>query len=190
MSGPAWCPRRLPAVDDAQIEALAAVLIDCVEGGASVSFMHPLTRERAVAFWRRVAQGVEAGHRALLVAEDAGGLCGTVQLVIDQPENQPHRADLAKMLVHRRARRQGLGAALMRAAEAVARECGKTLLVLDTVTGGDAERLYQRLGWERVGAIPGYALLPRGGLCSTTVYYRDLGNCDRPADHARRRAER
>ncbi|HYB42270.1 MAG TPA: GNAT family N-acetyltransferase, partial [Candidatus Methylomirabilis sp.] len=92
MSGPAWCPRRLPAVDDAQIEALAAVLIDCVEGGASVSFMHPLTRERAVAFWRRVAQGVEAGHRALLVAEDAGGLCGTVQLVIDQPENQPHRA--------------------------------------------------------------------------------------------------
>ena len=105
-------------LDDAQIDELADVLIDCVEGGASVSFMHPLTRDRAVAFWRRVAQGVAAGERALLVAEDARGLCGTVQLVLDQPENQPHRADLSKMLVHRRARRRGLGAALMRAAEA------------------------------------------------------------------------
>ena len=138
--------------------------------------MHPLTRERAVAFWRRVAQGVAAGERALLVAEDAHGVCGTVQLVLDLPENQPHRADLAKMLVHRRARRQGLGAALMRAAEATARDCGKTLLVLDAVTGGDAARLYERLGWVRVGDIPGYALLPQGGLCSTTVYYRALGD--------------
>ena len=172
---PAWFVRRMHAVDDAQIDELSAVLIDCVEGGASVSFMHPLTRDRAVAFWRRVAQGVAAGQRALLVAEDARGLCGTVQLVLDQPENQPHRADLAKMLVHRRARRQGLGAALMRAAERTARECGKTLLVLDAVTGGDAERLYERLGWVRVGVIPGYALLPRGGVCSTTVFYRDLG---------------
>ncbi len=171
---PAWSVRRLHAVDDAQIDDLSAVLIDCVEGGASVSFLHPLTRDRAVAFWRRVAQGVAAGQRALLVAEDARGLCGTVQLVLDQPENQPHRADLAKMLVHRRARRDGLGAALMRAAEGTARECGKTLLVLDAVTGGDAERLYERLGWVRVGVIPGYALLPRGGLCSTTVFYRDL----------------
>ena len=171
---PAWSVRRLHAVDDAQIDDLSAVLIDCVEGGASVSFMHPLTRDRAVAFWRRVAQGVAAGQRALLVAEHARGLCGTVQLVLDQPENQPHRADLAKMLVHRRARRHGLGAALMRAAEGTARECGKTLLVLDAVTGGDAERLYERLGWVRVGVIPGYALLPRGGLCSTTVFYRDL----------------
>lgn len=99
--------------------------------------------------------------------------------MLDQPENQPHRADLARMLVHRRTRRQGLGAALMRAAETTARECGKTLLVLDTVTGGDAERLYQRLGWERVGEIPGYALMPEGGLCSTTVFYRKL---DAPPD--------
>jgi GNAT superfamily N-acetyltransferase len=175
MSTPGWSIRRLHAVDDTQIDELAEVLIDCVEGGASVSFMHPLSRDRAVAFWRRVAQGVAAGDRALLVAEDALGLCGTVQLVLDQPENQPHRADLSKMLVHRRARSQGLGAALMRAAEASARECGKTLLVLDAVTGGDAERLYQRLGWERVGVIPGYALMPRGGLCSTTVFYRYLG---------------
>jgi GNAT superfamily N-acetyltransferase len=175
MIAPAWSLRRLHAVDDVKIDELADVLIDCVEGGASVSFMHPLSRDRAVAFWRRVAQGVAGGERALLVAEDARGVCGTVQLVLDQPENQPHRADLAKMLVHRRARRQGLGAALMSAAEATARECGKTLLVLDAVTGGDAARLYERLGWERVGVIPGYALLPQGGLCATTVYYRNLG---------------
>jgi len=175
MTTPAWSLRRLPALDEAQIGALADVLIDCVEGGASVGFMLPLTRDRALAFWRRVARGVAAGERALLVAEDAQGLSGTVQLVLDQFENQPHRADLAKMLVHRRARRQGLGAALMREAEATARDCGKTLLVLDAVTGGDAERLYERLGWTRVGVIPGYALMPQGGLCATTVFYRKLG---------------
>jgi GNAT superfamily N-acetyltransferase len=169
-----WSIRRLEIVDAAQIDGLAEVLLDCVEGGASVSFMHPLTRDRAVAFWRRVADGVAAGQRAVLVAEDARGLCGTVQLIFDLPENQPHRADLAKMLVHRRVRRQGLGAALMQAAEATARECGKTLLVLDAVTDGDAARLYARLGWTRVGDIPRYALMPRGGFCSTTVFYRDL----------------
>jgi GNAT superfamily N-acetyltransferase len=175
MSTTTWSPRRLHAVDDAQIDALADVLIDCVEGGASVSFMDPLTRDRAVGFWRRVARGVAAGERALLVAEDERGICGTVQLILDLPENQPHRADVAKMLVHRRARRRGLGAALMRAAEATARECGRTVLVLDAVTHGDAARLYERLGWVRVGDIPGYALMPRGGYCSTTFYYRDLG---------------
>jgi GNAT superfamily N-acetyltransferase len=174
MSAPAWAPQRLLAVDDAQIDGLADVLIDCVEGGASVSFMHPLTRERAVAFWRRVAEGVAAGERALLVAEDAAGLCGTVQLLLDQPENQPHRAELAKMLVHRRARRLGLGAALMRAAETAARESGKTLLVLDTASA-EARRLYERMGWVRVGVIPDFALLPQGGLCATTFYYRNLG---------------
>ncbi len=175
MNAPSWSLRRVRALDDAPIDGLADVLIDCVEGGASVSFMHPLRRDRAVAFWRRVAQDVAAGERALLVAEDTRGVCGTVQLVLDQPENQPHRADLSKMLVHRRARRQGLGAALVRAAETMARDCGKTLLVLDAVTGGDAERLYARLGWQRVGVIPGYALFPRGGLCDTTVFYRELG---------------
>ena len=176
MSTRIWSIRRLQVVDDAAIEALADVLIDCVEGGASVSFMQPLTRERAVSFWRRVAQGVAAGERALLVAKDDRGLCGCVQLTFDLPENQPHRADVSKMLVHRRTRRQGLGAALMRAVETTARECSKTLLVLDAVTGGDASRLYERLGWVRVGDIPGYALFPQGGLCSTTVYYRDLTN--------------
>jgi ribosomal protein S18 acetylase RimI-like enzyme len=175
MSTPTWSLRRVHALDDAQIDELAGVLIDCVEGGASVSFMHPLPRDRAVAFWRGVGQDIAAGERALLVAEDARGLCGTVQLVLDQPENQPHRADLSKLLVHRRARRQGLGEALMRAAEATARECGKTLLVLDTAND-EAERLYERLGWERVGVIPGYALLPHGGLCGTTVYYRNLAS--------------
>src|SRR3954463_4598051 len=169
-----WSIRRVHSLDEAHIDALADVLVDCVEGGASVSFMHPLSRDCALAFWRRVARGVAAGERALLVAEDARGLCGTVQLILDLPENQPHRADLAKMLVHRRARRQGLGAVLMRAAESMARDCGKTLLVLDAVTGGDAERLYERLGWQRVGEIPRYALFPKGGLCSTTVFYRDL----------------
>ena len=174
MMAPVWSVRRLHAVDDALIDGLADVLIDCVDGGASVSFMHPLSRERAAAFWRRVAEGVATGERALLIGEDAEGVCGTVQLVLEQPENQPHRADLAKMLVHRRARRRGLGEALMRAAEATARECGKTLLVLDTASD-DAERLYARAGWVRVGAVPGYALLPRGGLYQTTFYYRDLG---------------
>ena len=174
MSAHVWFLQRLHAVDPAQLDELAGILIDCVEGGASVSFMQPLTRERALAFWSDVAEAVAAGERALLVAEDEQGFCGTVQLVLTQPENQPHRADLSKMLVRRRARRQGLGTALMRAAETTARECGKTLLVLDAVTGGDAARLYERLGWVRVGEIPGYALMPRGGLCSTTVYYHNL----------------
>ena len=158
------------------IDALTDVLMDCVAGGASVSFMQPLTRERAAAFWRKVADGVHAGQRALLVAEDDQGVCGTVQLIFDLPENQPHRADLAKMLVHRRARRKGLGAALMHAAEQTARDCGKTLLVLDAVTDGDAARLYARLGWVRVGDIPNYALYPQGGYCSTTYFYRDLAD--------------
>jgi ribosomal protein S18 acetylase RimI-like enzyme len=174
MSASAGSIRRVHEVGDAEIAGLADVLIDCVAGGASVSFMHPLTRERALGFWRGVAERVAAEERALLVAEDAQGICGTVQLVLGLPENQPHRADVTKMLVHRRARRRGLGAALMRAAEATARECGRTLLVLDAVTGGDGARLYERLGWMRVGDIPDYALFPDGGLCSTTVYYRRL----------------
>ena len=166
--------RQLETVDDEQIVALADVLVDAIDSDAGVSFLHPLEPERAQEFWRGVADDVAAGRRALLVAEDAEGICGTVQLILDQPENQPHRAELSKMLVHRRARRQGLGAALMRAAEAAARDCGKTLLVLDTANG-EAERLYERLGWTRVGVIPGYAFLPQGGLCGTTVYYRNLG---------------
>jgi GNAT superfamily N-acetyltransferase len=165
--------RVLPTVSDAQVQSLADLLIDCVEGGASVSFMLPLTRERALAFWRKVADGVARGERALLVAEDADGLLGTVQLVLEQPENQPHRAEVAKMLVQRRARRRGIGALLMQAAEQQAREHRKTLLVLDT-SSAEAERLYARMGWQRVGVVPGFALLPEGGLCSTTFFYRAL----------------
>lgn len=174
MTPPDCTIRRLSVVDDATLDALTDVLLDCVEGGASVSFMHPLSRERAGAFWRKVARGVDAGERVVLVAEDGHGICGTAQLVFDLPENQPHRADVAKMLVHRRARRRGIGAALLRAAEAAARECGKTLLVLDTVTDSPAAQLYERLGWVRVGTIPGYALYPEGGSCDTTYYYRQL----------------
>jgi GNAT superfamily N-acetyltransferase len=165
--------RRLDAVSEPQLQALADVLIDCVEGGASVSFMLPMTRAKALAFWRHAAAGVDRGERALLVAQDAQGIVGTVQVILDQPENQPHRADIAKMLVHRRARRQGLGAALMRAAEHAAREAGKTLLVLDTADDS-AARLYARLGWQAVGSIPRYALLPAGGECATTYFYRAI----------------
>jgi len=150
--------------------------MDCVEGGASVSFMAPLTRERADAFWRGVAEGVAAGDRLLLVAEDrsSGDIVGTVQVVFAVPENQSHRGDVAKMLVRRSARRQGLGARLIRAAEEAALTAGKTLLVLDTVTGGDAERLYERLGWTRVGVVPAYALWPDGRPCDTTFFYKRL----------------
>jgi GNAT superfamily N-acetyltransferase len=137
--------------------------------------MQPLAPAKALHFWQGVAAAVTEGRRALLVAEGADGIDGTVQLILDQPENQPHRADLSKMLVHRRARRRGLGAALLLAAENLARDCGKSLLVLDTASG-DAERLYSRLGWQRCGVIPGYALWPRGGYCDTTYFYRTLTN--------------
>lgn len=164
---------RLDAVEPARIEQLAALLIDCVEGGASVSFMHPLPPDKALGFWRQVADGVARGQRALIVAEDDTGIVGTVQLVLDQPDNQPHRADLSKMLVLRRARQRGIGAALMQEAERVAVESGKTLLVLDTASP-EAERLYERTGWQRCGTVPDYALLPHGGLCATTFFYRRL----------------
>lgn len=156
----------------ALIPALANVLIDCVERGASVSFMSPLTRAKAEAFWSEVAASVGRGERMLLVAATDDQVVGTVQVVNAGPENQPHRADIAKMLVHSRARRCGIGAALMGAAEAVARRNGKTILVLDTVTGGDAERLYTRLGWHPVGTVPDYALFPDGRLCATTFFYK------------------
>lgn len=159
----------------ASIDALADVLIDCVEAGASVSFMLPLPREKARAFWRGVAEGVARGERVLLVADDAqAGVVGTVQLVTAMPDNQPHRADVAKMLVHRRARRQGVARRLMTALDDEARAVGKTVLVLDTVTGGAAESLYTQAGWQRVGEVPRYALMPDGAFCSTTVFYKHL----------------
>lgn len=173
MSEQALTVRSVACVNAQLLEQLAGILIDCVEGGASVSFLHPLSRDKALAFWEMVGKGVADGGRALIVAEQGAEAVGTVQLVLDQPENQPHRADVSKMLVHRKARRQGVGAALMRKAEDVARERGKTLLVLDTASDA-AERLYERSGWQRCGTVPDYALLPRGGLCDTTFFYRKL----------------
>jgi GNAT superfamily N-acetyltransferase len=171
---------RAADADPAVVEGLADVLIDCVAGGASVSFMAPLARDKAVAFWRSALDSASRGERVVLVAEDphSGRVVGTVQVVLAVPDNQPHRAEVAKMLVHRDARRRGLGVELMRAAEAEARAAGRTLLVLDTATGSDAERLYARLGWQRCGVIPGYALLPHGGLCDTTVFYRELTDAE------------
>jgi len=167
--------RRLQALGEREIAGLSEVLIDCVEGGASVSFVLPMTRAKAEAFWRRTGASVARGERIVLVAEEPdGAIVGTVQIVLDQPENQPHRGDLAKMLVHRKLRRRGVGADLLRAAERGAREAGKTLLVLDTVTGGDGERLYARHGWQRVGEIPDYALWPDGRPCPTSYYFKRL----------------
>lgn len=158
-----------------QVEALADVLIDCVEGGASVGFMWPLPREKALAFWRKVAEGVAAGERVLMVAHDAAGrIVGTVQLLLAMPDNQPHRADVAKMLVHRRARRQGVARQLLAALDAQARAERRSVLVLDTVTGGAAERLYESAGWQRVGVVPRYALMPDGAYCGTTFFHKQL----------------
>jgi len=166
---------RIEASDaDAVLPLLTDILLDCVEGGASVSFMAPLSRDKALAFWRGVLASAALGERVVLAARDAAGqLSGTVQVVLAQPENQPHRGDVSKMLVHRRARRRGLGQALMQAAEAQALAAGKTLLVLDTASD-DAKRLYSRAGWIECGRIPGYALLPTGEPCATTLFYKQL----------------
>jgi GNAT superfamily N-acetyltransferase len=163
--------RRLHDPDSTQLQQLAEVLIDCVQGGASVSFMGPLALDKALAFWQGVAEGARRGERALLVAELRGRIVGTVQLVLAQPDNQPHRADLSKMLVQRSARNRGIGALLMQAAEQAARDEGKTLLVLDTASD-EARRLYARQGWVECGTIPDFALLPQGGYCDTTLFYR------------------
>ena len=157
-----------------QLDGLAAVLVDCVAGGASVSYMAPFSHEQARGVFDVVAEEVERGRRLLLAAFLNGDVVGTVQVVLALPPNQPHRAEIAKLLVHRSARRRGIAELLMEHAEAEARVEGKTLLVLDTVTGDDAERLYERLGWTKVGVIPGYALYPDGRPCDTTVFWKAL----------------
>jgi GNAT superfamily N-acetyltransferase len=168
--------RRAETIDSSKIiSGLTDVLMDCVEGGASVGFMQTLPRAQAEKFWRGLAYDVALGRRILMVAEDEdGAIVGTVQAIVGQPDNQPHRADIAKMLVHRKLRRQGLATLLMKAVESAAASAGKTLLVLDTVTGGDAERLYTKLGWQLSGHIPDYALWPTGELCSTSIFYKRL----------------
>jgi GNAT superfamily N-acetyltransferase len=166
--------RHLQSIGEREIQGLSEVLIDCVEGGASVSFMLPMSREKAELFWTRAAESAARGERMIFAAEDAAGtVVGTVQLILDQPENQPHRGEIAKMLVHRRARRQGVGAALLTAAEQAAANVGRTLLVLDTASG-DAERLYSRQGWQLCGQIPNYALMPDGQPCATTIFFKAL----------------
>ncbi len=166
--------RQLERIDAQALDDLCEVLIDCVDGGASVNFMWPMTRTKAESFWKGVAQGLARGDRVLVVAEDSSGhIVGTVQAVWAPQENSPHRADVAKMLVHRRARRMGVGAAVLAAAEQAALAAGRTLLVLDTASDG-AERLYERGGWQRVGTIPRYALMPDGPFCQTVVFYKDL----------------
>jgi GNAT superfamily N-acetyltransferase len=153
---------------------LCEVLADCVNGGASVGFMQPYRLDDAEPYWRGVADSVEAGATLLLVAVIEGKVVGTVQIGVAQMPNQPHRGDLKKLLVHRSTRGKGLARLLMEAAEREAAKRGKTLLVLDTATGSDAEAIYPRLGWERVGVIPDYAMWPEGGLCDTTIFYKRI----------------
>ncbi len=158
---------------EAHLDELAAVLVDCVDGGASVGFLPPLAHERAVEFWRQQAAGAGDGTAPVFVARLGGPIVGTVQLKLAQFENQSHRADVAKLLVHSTVRRRGVAEALMARAEDEARTCGRWLLVLDTLDGSDAERLYRRLGWRPAGSIPDYALVP-GGSAATTVLWKRL----------------
>ncbi|MEA2930776.1 MAG: hypothetical protein QOG38_3204 [Hyphomicrobiales bacterium] len=155
----------------AAIGELADVLADCVEGGASVNFMLPFGRDDAARFFETVIASVARDETVLLAARRDGRVIGTVQLGLDTPPNQPHRADIKKLLVHRSARGHGVGAALMDRIEQEARRRGRTLLVLDTA-GAEAERLYERGRWQRVGVIPDYAMWPGGGFCDTTFFWK------------------
>lgn len=167
--------RQLTAVEARQhLSALADVLCDCVEGGASIGFMAPFSKVDAEAFFARVIDGVERADRILLAAFDDAQLAGTVQMIHAPMPNQPHRGDIAKMLVRRSARGRGIGALLMQHIEEASWAAGKTLLVLDAVTGDPGERLYIREGWTRVGVIPNYALYPDGGPCATTFFFKQL----------------
>lgn len=159
----------------AALPDLCEVLADCVEGGASVGFMSPFTPGDGEAFWRGVAAAVGRGEVLLFVAEVDGRISGTVQVGFALKPNQPHRADLMKLLVHRRARGLGLSKLLMQAAEAETAKHGRSLLVLDTATGELAEQIYEKLGWTRSGVIPDYALFPDGRYCDTTIFWKRVG---------------
>ena len=158
-----------PASED-DIEGLALLLLDATAAGASVGFLDSTTLEFAKEWWRQSI----ANAGIVLVARDEEGIAGTVQLRPASMPNQRHRADVAKLLVHRRARRQGLGAMLMEEIELRARSAGFTLLTLDTKRGDAAESLYRRAGWSEVGVIPGYAQNPDGSMCDTVVFYKEL----------------
>jgi GNAT superfamily N-acetyltransferase len=156
------------------IAQLAAVLIDAVEGGDSVSFMAGFGVADARAFYESLLPELEGRTRVLLAAYVDGEVVGTVQLVHAWPPNSQHRADVAKLLVHRRARGRGVGRALMERLEEEARADGKTLLILDTVSERAADRLYERLGWNRLGTVPDYARDPDGSFCDATFFYKHL----------------
>ena len=174
MSGAADISVLSAPISDAVLEQLASVLVDCVEGGASVSFMAPFSQEQGLTFFRKVANSVVAGDTVLLAAKLDGKIIGTVQLGLDTPPNQPHRADVKKMLVHRSARGRGVGADLMARVEEEARKLGRWLLVLDTVPGDNGYRLYRRAGWTESGIIPDYAMFPDGRLCDTALFWKRL----------------
>lgn len=167
-------------IPEAALAQLASVLVDCVDGGASVSFMAPFSPADGLAYFRKVADAVASRDTVLLAAKIDGEIVGTVQLGLDTPPNQPHRADLKKMLVHRSARGRGVGAALMAQIEVEAIRRGRWLLVLDTVPGENGYRLYKRAGWTESGIIPNYALFPDGRLCDTAVFWKRLDK--RPQD--------
>jgi len=159
----------------AAVQDLCELLSDCINGGASLGFMLPFAPDDAVTYWQEVAQAVAAGAVILAVAEQEGRIVGTVQVGLASKPNQPHRGDLMKLLVHRSARGLGLSRKLMAAVEEEAARRGRTLLVLDTATGSEAEAIYPRFGWQRVGVIPDYALWPQGGFCDTTLFYKRIG---------------
>jgi ribosomal protein S18 acetylase RimI-like enzyme len=161
-------------VAEPALDQLATVLVDCVEGGASVNFMSPFSHAEALVFFRKVAGSVASGDTVLLAARLDGRIVGTVQLGLDTPPNQPHRADIKKMLVHRAARGHGIGAALMAQVEEEARRRGRWLLVLDTVPDENGHRLYIRAGWTQTGIVPDYALFPDGRLCDTAIMWKRL----------------
>jgi GNAT superfamily N-acetyltransferase len=168
--------RRLNAAEACEFTSdLARVLVDCVEGGASVSFMLPFGQADGQVFFGKVAAGVEAGERILLAAFLEGKLVGTVQVLLAMPPNQPHRAEVSKLLVMRPARGQGVAQRLMEAAEREALAAGKTLLVLDTANDS-AERLYERLNWIKAGVIPRFALYPDGRFTDTTIFWKNLSS--------------
>ncbi len=158
------------------LRMLGDLLVETVASGGSVSFMHPLAPERAAAFWDGALAAAGRGERVILGAWDGDVLAGTVTLLLDLPPNQPHRAEIAKMMTRVSHRGRGIATALVRAAEALAVECGRTLLVLDTATDGGAAGLYERLGFTLAGEIPDYALKPQGGLTGTLIYWKRIGN--------------
>jgi len=156
-------------------EALSEILVEAVANGGSVSFMHPLAPEAAGRFWDGALAAAARGERLVLGAFDAGRLVGTVTLLLDCPPNQPHRAEIAKLMTRLSHRGRGVAKALMRAAERAAVERSRTLLVLDTATEGGASPLYEGLGFTLAGVIPDYALKPHGGLTGTMIYWKRPG---------------